>query len=351
MWSNKKVYRQKLKDAVKNLNFNYDISIYMQYWEDSDGNMINVSPACERLTGYIAKEFIDNPNFFESIVLEEDIQIWREHHTVSKQDEEVREVQLRIKHKEGKIVWIEHVCQKLYDEDEAFQGFRCSIRDVSLRKKEEEQLKNSLKEKEVLLKEIHHRVKNNMQVVMSLLNLQANAVENKVVREAFAKSNDRINAMALIHESLYQSDDFSKISPEKYIDKLIQSTVSTFGSIDKQIEHELDIEEIELSMDEAIPMALVINELLTNAYKHAFPNGNTGKITIVLKEIEDDTILLKFSDNGVGMLDEIIPHELDSLGMQLIYDLVEGQLKGEIELERTNGTNYLITFNKNSNLN
>ena len=351
MWSNKKVYRQKLKDAVKILNFDYDISIDMQYWEDTDGNMINISPACEKITGYVAKDFIENPKFFESIILEDDLQLWKERQTVSKQDDEVCEVQFRIKHKEGTTVWIEHLCQKLYDEDKVLQGFRCSNRDISLRKKEEEQLRNSLIEKEILLKEIHHRVKNNLQVVMSLLNLQANAVENKVVREAFAKSNDRINAMALIHESLYQSDDFSKISPEKYIDKLIQSTVSTFGSIDKQIKHELDIEEIDIAMDEAIPMALVINELLSNSYKHAFPNGRVGKITVVLKEIEDETILLKYSDDGVGIQKEIIPHELDSLGMQLIYDLVEGQLKGEVELETTNGTHYLITFNKSSYLN
>jgi len=351
MWSNNKVYRQKLKDAVKILNFDYDISLDMQYWQDVNGHIINVSPACERITGYLAKEFIDNPKLFDSIILEKDISIWKEYNTLAKQIDEMHEVQFRIKQKDGKIVWIEHVRQKLIDKDEVFQGFRCSNQDISVRKKEEEQIKNSLKEKKILLKEIHHRVKNNMQVVMSLLNLQANSIEDKFIREAFAKSNDRIHAMALIHESLYESDDFSKINPEKYIEKLIRSMAFTFGSIDKQIEHELEIDQIELSMDEAIPMALVINELLTNVYKHAFPNETVGKITIKLKEIENEIIVLNFSDNGVGIMDEIIPHELDTLGMQLIYDLVEGQLKGEVELESNDGTSYNITFNKKSYLN
>ena len=346
MSSEKKDYRQKLQDAVKILNLDYDISIDMQYWEDSDGNMIHVSPSCERITGYNPKEFINNPKFIESIILKKDIEIWREHHKSAKRGDKVHEIQFRIKHKEDKIIWIEHVCQKLYDENEVFQGFRCSNRDITERKKTEEQIKRSLKEKEVLLKEVHHRVKNNMQIVMSLLNLQANAIEDKVIREAFAKSNSRINAMALIHETFYQTDDFSKINPEKYISKLIQSTASTLGSSDKQIEYKLEIEIIELSMDEAIPLALVINELLTNSYKHAFPNRSDGNITIVLKEIENNTILLEFFDNGVGMPSEIIPHELDSLGMQLIYDLVEGQLKGEVKLESTNGTRYRIVFNR-----
>ncbi|MBU0473543.1 MAG: hypothetical protein KKF62_05220 [Bacteroidetes bacterium] len=218
-----------------------------------------------------------------------------------------------------------------------------SLKDL---KTAEEQLKSSLKEKDILLKEVHHRVKNNMQIVMSLLNLQANSIEDLVIRNAFAESNSRINAMGLIHETLYKSDNLSTIDPEEYINKLIQNTVRAFGSIDKKIKHELEIEKMDFSLDETIPIALIINELLTNAYKYAFPNKKNGKIKIIFKNLEDDKILLKFSDNGIGMPSEIKPYEVESLGMQLIFDLVEGQLKGDIDLDVTNGTSYTIVFAK-----
>jgi PAS domain S-box-containing protein len=224
----------------------------------------------------------------------------------------------------------------------------CVDIDISEQKIAEEKIKKSLKEKEVLLKEVHHRVKNNMQIVMSLLNLQANTIEDERIRKALAESSNRIRAMGLIHEVLYQSENLSSIDPEEYIGKLIQSTTRAYGSIDKKIKHKLNIEKVELSLDETIPLALIINELLTNTYKYAFPNRNKGNIDIILKSKKDNIIILKYFDNGIGMASNIIPRELNSLGLKLVYDLAEGQLKGSVKVSRRKGTRYRIEFTKRS---
>ena len=213
-------------------------------------------------------------------------------------------------------------------------------------KKSEENLKNSLNEKELLIKEIHHRVKNNMQIVVSLLNLQANNSTDKRVSLALIEGKNRIETMSLIHQTLYQTDNLAIINHEDYITKLIQNTTRSFGSIDKKIEYNLTIEKLDLSVNETIIIALIINELLTNAFKHAFPNNDKGKIEIIFQNLENGQILLKFSDNGVGIPEEIFTRKFETLGMQLIYDLAEGQLKGKIEIDRANGTCYNILFKR-----
>ncbi|PIQ09102.1 MAG: hypothetical protein COW71_08295 [Ignavibacteriales bacterium CG18_big_fil_WC_8_21_14_2_50_31_20] len=217
-------------------------------------------------------------------------------------------------------------------------------------KKSEENLKNSLNEKELLIKEIHHRVKNNMQIVVSLLNLQANSSTDKRVSLALIEGKNRIETMSLIHQTLYQTDNLTIINHEDYITKLIQNTTRSFGSIDKKIEYNLTIEKLDLSVNETIIIALIINELLTNAFKHAFPNNDKGKIEIIFQNLENGQILLKFSDNGIGIPEEIFTSNFETLGMQLIYDLAEDQLKGKIEIDRTNGTCFNIVFNRKTKL-
>lgn len=344
--TNQKVAEKLLKSAETRYKTVADFTYNWEYWQNPDKTLNYVSPSCERISGYSAHEFIANPNLMTNIVVDEDRAIWENHLEEVEFHEHFREIKFRIQRKDGEIIWIEHACSPVSNEEGIFLGYRVSQTDITDRKKGEEQLKSSLKEKDILLKEVHHRVKNNMQIVMSLLNLQANSIEDLVIRNAFAESNSRISAMGLIHETLYKSDNLSTIDPEDYINKLIQNTVRAFGSIDKKINHELEIEKIDFSLDETIPIALLVNEMLTNAYKYAFPNRNDGTIKIIFKNIEDDKILLKFSDNGIGMPSEIKPYEFESLGMQLIFDLVEGQLKGEIELDITNGTCFTIVFAK-----
>ncbi len=215
------------------------------------------------------------------------------------------------------------------------------LRDVTDRKRSE-QIKQSLKEKEILLQEIHHRVKNNIQIISSLLNLQSSYIKDERYKQMLKDSQDRIKSMALIHEKLYQSSNLADISFEEYIQDLVQSLYRSYGT--SSIALEVEGSDVSLDIDAAIPCGLIINELVSNSLKHAFPYDK-GRIKIFFRSI-DDNIELVVSDNGVGIPDTIDFRTTESLGLHLVTILVEDQLKGTISLDRSNGTTFKITFKK-----
>jgi two-component sensor histidine kinase len=210
------------------------------------------------------------------------------------------------------------------------------------RKQTQDQIKASLEEKEVLLKEIHHRVKNNMQIISSLLRLQSVEVKSKTVQNMYKVSRNRIKSMALIHESLYRSKDFSRIDFSEYIDKLATHLHSIYCTKDSQIKIVQDVKNVSLDINRAIPCGLIINELISNSFRHAFgPNGN-GKIQIKMSE-QNGNYLLKVQDNGKGLPKEVNFQNTETLGLQVIRDLVK-QLDGKLTLDRKKGTAFTITF-------
>ncbi len=211
-------------------------------------------------------------------------------------------------------------------------------RDITERKKTEEQIKNSLKEKEILLQEIHHRVKNNMQIISSLLNLQSRHIKNKQSLELFKSSQNRVKSMALIHERLYQSKDFNRIDVADYVRGLINHLFITFGINKEVISLKINIKNLFLNVDTAIPCGLIINELVSNSLKHAFPDGKKGEIKISMHPVSTNEIELVVSDNGVGMPEEMELKSTSSLGLNLVNMLVEDQLHGEIQLDKKGGT-------------
>jgi PAS domain S-box-containing protein len=213
-------------------------------------------------------------------------------------------------------------------------------RDITERKKTEEQIKASLKEKEILLQEIHHRVKNNMQIISSLLNLQSRHIKDKQSHELFKSSQNRVKSMALIHERLYQSKDFNKIDVADYVRGLINHLFITFGVNKDAILLNVKIKNIFLNVDTAIPCGLIINELVSNSLKHAFPDGKKGEIKISMHPLNKNEVELVVSDNGVGMPEEIDLKNAESLGLNLVNMLVEDQLHGEIKLETKGGTTF-----------
>jgi two-component sensor histidine kinase/HAMP domain-containing protein len=223
------------------------------------------------------------------------------------------------------------------------------VQEIELRKKAEEQIRDSLKEKETLLLEIHHRVKNNMQVISSLLGLQSDRINDDRIRNALMESRNRVHAMASVHESLYNSKNLSKIDILPFLEKLTQSIITSYQLNSESISLIVDSDEIYLTIGQATPFGLVINELVSNSLKYAFPDGLKGKICINLNRTNND-IQVRFSDDGIGIPASLDWRNNDSLGLKLIINLVENQLKGSIQMETNNGTCFVIKFRENHKL-
>jgi PAS domain S-box-containing protein len=217
------------------------------------------------------------------------------------------------------------------------------IHDITERKKAEEQIKASLREKEVLLREIHHRVKNNLQVISSLLSLQAAHSKDSQYAEMLQDSQHRIRTMALIHERLYQSENLADIDFNEYVTRLVYGLVRSYNIADT-VTMTIDVEDVSLGIDAAIPCGLIINELVSNSLKHAFPH-RTGEIIVQVRS-SNKTIELTVADNGIGM-EDIDFRATETLGLDLVVTLAEEQLNGEITLQRTKGTAFTIRFETN----
>lgn len=220
------------------------------------------------------------------------------------------------------------------------------LRDITAEKKAEEQVNTALREKEVLLREIHHRVKNNLQVMTSLLSLQADYIQDPYTLTLFYEAQSRMRSMALIHEELYQSRDLARIDYQEYVEKLTANLVQVFSK-NPNIEIVLDLSDIFFGVEAAIPCGLIINELVTNALKYAFPHDSKGTIAIRLKALSADpdqtNYLLTVEDDGVGIPADVDFENTETLGLQLVNILVR-QLKGRVSLDRTGGTHFKIEF-------
>ena len=220
------------------------------------------------------------------------------------------------------------------------------IRDITERKQAEEKIKTSLKEKELLLKEIHHRVKNNMQVISSILSLQSSSLEDEKAVSVFMQCQDRIKSMAIVHEKLYQSENLSEISFQSYTNTLAETIFRSYSEKAEKISLKLDVEDILLDVDTVIPIGLILNELVTNSLKHAFEGQEKGEIKITFREIGEDKLELKVGDNGTGIPEGFDLRNTDSLGLKLVFLLAEEQLKGKVDVNRNDGTEFQIIFQK-----
>ena len=238
--------------------------------------------------------------------------------------------------KNGEEIWVSTLAVRL--DESRYLAF---CRDVTARRDAEEQLKASLREKEILLKEIHHRVKNNLQVISSLISLQAEELKDPAARAAFRESRQRVRSMALIHENLYQSENLASIRIRDYIETVTKEMRRSFKS--NEISIDVDVEEILLGIDVAVPCGLIINELLTNALKHAFPGERAGKVTLHLHRSSPHAVRLVVEDDGVGFPEGVDFRSLTSMGMTLVLSLTQ-QIDGAIGLERADGTRFVLDF-------
>jgi PAS domain S-box-containing protein len=218
-------------------------------------------------------------------------------------------------------------------------------KEISERTLAETRVREALKEKEVLLKEIHHRVKNNLQVISSLLSLQSAQIKDPVTVQLFRDSQNRVRSMALIHEKLYQSHDLARIDFKGYVQSLSSYLVRSFAAEARGITFRLDVDPIELGIDQAIPCGLIINELVSNSLKYAFPNDRKGEVSISFRKEKGNQFCLEVGDNGVGFPAHIDFQNTASLGLQLVNSLVK-QLDGTVELRRSGGTEFHIWFSE-----
>jgi len=203
-------------------------------------------------------------------------------------------------------------------------------------------LEQLLREREVLLKEVHHRVKNNLQVVSSLLGLQAWHFEDTRLRQALADSQNRVLSIALVHENLYRSKDLAQVEFSEYVRSLVDSLPRS-SSTGTDVAITQDIQECSLSIETAVPCGLIINELVTNALKHAFPGGRSGSISVELRRAEPDNWVLLVTDDGIGLPADVDAKMTKSLGLELVSLLVK-QLSGALEIHRNGGTTFQLTF-------
>jgi two-component sensor histidine kinase len=220
------------------------------------------------------------------------------------------------------------------------------IIDVTAYKQIEARLQGALTEKEALLREIHHRVKNNMQVISSLLNLQKRQLQDKRLEMIFQNSQERVQAMAMIHESLYESQSLAAINLKEYLTKLAHNLMYSYLSDGDSIKLQVDIEEISLTIDQAVPSGLIINELITNALKYAFVKRRSGKIKIQGRLTGNDEVELVISDNGSGIPPDLDIHKTKTLGLKLMTGLAEKQLGGTVALTRSHGSRFTLKFKR-----
>lgn len=298
----------------------------------TDYRFLNVNPAFERLTGLPAEEIIGKT---VREVMPGTEQYWIDNYG---------KVALT-----GEPTQFENYSSELGKHFEviAFQTapgeFACAFQDITERKLAQQKTLESLQEKEILLSEIHHRVKNNLQVIISLLGMQMDYINDENVIAAVMESMNRIKSMAFIHQRLYRSTDLAHVDLKGYIKVLADNLIQTYNVSNNGLSIDLKIDDIFLKIDAAIPCGLILNELISNSLKHAFTDRKKGKICISLNKNENDSLTMVVEDNGIGMGGDIDFNRQKSLGLRLVRLLVN-QLRGSVEVDRTHGTKFVINF-------
>lgn len=310
------------------------------YESDKNGNVTYFNKIGLEYTGYEHQDY-ENGLSLQEMFPQEEKQRAYENAIKTMQGEPVGIEEFNLLRKDGTIlpVLINTVPVMV---DSMVVGRRGVVTDISSLKIAEEKIKSSLKEKEILLREIHHRVKNNLQVIISMLRLQSKKITDAKTLEVFREAQNRVNSMSLVHDKLFKADDFSRIKLTEYVNDLVASIKKSYFVNNDKITIGCDIDDFTLNIDSSIPLGLMINELLTNCLKYAFPSEN-GEIVITIKKTISDKILLSVKDNGVGINENVDFENASSLGLRLVNMLVT-QLNGDLRVTSDNGTEFIVIF-------
>ncbi len=373
--------RQLTEEHIRKLHRVVEQSPSLVMITDTKGNIEYVNPKFTEITGYSRDEIIgENPRIlkYDKESPEFYKQIWDMVASGNKWFGD-----LRVRKKDGEHYWesasifplrspggsitnyikvAEDITARKFTEEELMKS-QCELEErvsertaelselnkelqseVEGRKQVEEQIRNSLKEKDVLLREIHHRIKNNMQIIISLIRLVSRDVHDEECAAIFRDCENRIKSMAIIHEQLYLSKDLSKIDLNVYIRNIIDELLMSYGISRAKIKFITNVGCFPIGIDSVIICGLIVNELVTNSLKYAFPKGKEGQIKINMSLTADDEIGMVISDNGIGMPENLNIENTGTLGLQLVNGLVISQLQGRLKLIRNNGTEFHITF-------
>ncbi len=309
---------------------------------DVAGWVTYTNPRCREIGDFTLEESLGN-GFARVIHSEDRDRSVSEWFALAKTGQQYAD-EFRVVNRQGSVRWVRVRTAPIVSDAGQLIGHTGTVEDITDQKHAKEQITASLREKEVLLKEIHHRVKNNLQIISSLIYLQAQRVEDLKVRQIFEDSQSRISAMALVHENLYRSQNLSRINLSEYIQTLTASLFYTYRIQPGLVQLKVNADDsILVSLDKAIPCGLVLNELMTNALKHGFSEGKTGEIVVTLEQMPSNQIHLIVENNGNQLPDAFDLKRTQSMGLRLIHELVN-QLRGHFELDETDKTRFKITF-------
>jgi two-component sensor histidine kinase len=250
----------------------------------------------------------------------------------------------RFERVDGTIQWVRWVIQPWLNITGKIGGILIFTEDITNTIKAEEILKKSLAEKEVMLKEIHHRVKNNLQVISSLVSIQADNLTDERMRDEFNDVCDRIRSMALIHEKLYRTGDLAHLDFAEYSTSLLQYLWNSHATLAEKVQLNLVLAPVSMSIETAVPCGLLLNELASNALKHAFPNNRSGNVTVSLEHAPStNTVHLRVCDDGIGLPAGVNWRQSKSLGLRLVI-ILAGQLHATVDTGTGPGTDFRVTF-------
>ncbi len=306
------------------------------------GRFLLVNQRLSDMMGYTAEQFY-RKTFYELVLpseVEESLRSWDELLSGAVSNFIKEQTYVR---SDGGLISANVTVSLVRDANGNPNYFVAVFEDVTERKENDRKLQESLKEKEVLLKEVHHRVKNNMQVISSILNLQSSYIDDEKALNVLRESQDRIKSMSFVHESLYQSETLSEVNFAEYIRNIATNLYHSYGRPQGGIDLAFDLEPVYINLDTSIPCGLVINELVSNALKYAFVGRERGRISIHLSRQSDKMLTLAVEDNGVGLPKDFDVDTAESLGLQLVTALAM-QVSGNLKVERENGTRFTLNF-------
>ncbi|NOR16028.1 MAG: PAS domain S-box protein [Candidatus Aminicenantes bacterium] len=339
----------KLNQYLESIIVNADVWLNVL---DEHSQVMIWNKAAERISGYSTEEVVGHAKIWEWLYPESDYRqkITEKAAAIIQRGESVEDFETTIQRKDGQKRVIAWNSRSLANERGVPTGSIALGRDITEHKQAQAQLQKSLKDKELLLKEIHHRVNTNMQVVSALLSLQSRYIRDPKIRQIFKQGQSRIRALALIHEKLYQSGDLTCLGFSLYIRDLAIYLFQTYKVNPQEIRLNIQAEDIRLDINTAIPCGLILNELISNALQHAFPQKKGKAVDVPLGELRirftgdtDNTYTMMVSDNGIGLQPEVDLQNTESLGLQLV-NMLSSQLKSTVEIKKGPGTTFTFKF-------
>ncbi len=334
-----RILEARLKEREEFFKTVADYTAGWEYWMSPDGSYLYISPAVESITGYTPEDFHRIPGLIDKIIHPADKELFKHHKkTVSPMHDPV---DFRIITKNNTVKWIGHVCRPIYDSRGNYRGIRASNRDITKRKCAEKEISNLLREKEYLLKEVHHRIKNNMATLVSLINLQLETVKGEEAKSALLEIENRIRSMLTLYSTLFESGDFEHVSLKQYLGTLVDSIVGTFPEAEKITVYK-KLDNLNLPVKVIFSIGIIINELVTNAMKYAFKDNPAGHLKVGAV-LTGNSIQVSVEDSGNGIPDGVDIFQSEGFGLKLIR-LLTKQLQGRLELDGKEGTKITITI-------